>query len=81
MHWLDIAPEGLSVSGSLDLSGCTGLTSLPEGLSVNGYLDLNECTGLTSLPEGLSVSGSLYLSGTQIKRNDVPERLKGHVIW
>lgn len=26
--------------GSLDLSGCTGLTSLPEGLTVGGYLYL-----------------------------------------
>lgn len=24
------APEGLTVGGSLDLSGCTGLTALPE---------------------------------------------------
>jgi hypothetical protein len=28
----------LSVGGSLDLRGCTGLTALPEGLSVGGYI-------------------------------------------
>jgi len=55
--------KGLSVGGSLDLSGCTGLTSLPEGLSVGESLYLSGCTGLTSLPEGLSVGGSLDLSG------------------
>ena len=54
--------KGLTVGGELDLSYCTGLTSLPEGLSVGGWLDLRGCTGLTSLPEGLSVGGSLDLS-------------------
>ena len=49
--------------GSLDLEGCTGLTSLPDGLAVGGSLDLEGCTGLTSLPDGLAVSGNLYLRG------------------
>jgi len=31
-------PEGLTVGGSLNLSGCTGLTSLPEGLTVGGII-------------------------------------------
>ena len=52
---------GYTVPGSLDLSRCTGLTSLPE-LTVGGSLDLSGCTGLTSLPE-LTVGGSLDLSG------------------
>ncbi|HEY3378906.1 MAG TPA: hypothetical protein VGL77_15580 [Armatimonadota bacterium] len=32
--------------GSLDLEGCTGLTSLPDNLSVGGSLYLEGCTGL-----------------------------------
>ena len=34
------------MGGSLDLSGCTGLTALPDGLTVGGSLDLIGCTGL-----------------------------------
>ncbi len=49
--------------GSLDLEGCTSLTSLPDGLTVGGWLDLEGCTSLTSLPDGLTVGGSLYLNG------------------
>ena len=43
------APDNLSVSGALDLSGCTGLTALPDNLSVSGELDLSGCTGLPEL--------------------------------
>jgi hypothetical protein len=39
-------PDNLSVSGSLYLSGCTGLTALPDNLSVSGSLYLSGCTGL-----------------------------------
>jgi hypothetical protein len=45
-----ITTENLNVGGSLDLGGCTGLTSLPENLNVGGSLYLGGCTGLTSLP-------------------------------
>ena len=55
--------NGYRYSGSLDLEGCTGLTSLPENLSVGGSLNLEGCTGLTSLPENLSVGGYLNLEG------------------
>lgn len=41
---MEIMKENL---GGLDLSGCTGLTSLPENLTVSGYLYLRGCTGLT----------------------------------
>ena len=58
---IEIFNGNLKVGGDLDLSGCTGLTSLPEGLSVGGNLYLIGCTGLKSLPEGLSVRGDLYL--------------------
>ena len=33
-----VTQENLSVGDSLDLSGCTGLTSLPDGLSVGGTI-------------------------------------------
>jgi hypothetical protein len=48
--------------GSLDLSGCTGLTSLGSLKEVTGYLDLSGCTGLTSLGS-LEKTGSLDLRG------------------
>ena len=55
--------EHIYIDGSLDLSGCTSLTSLPDNLTVNGSLDLIGCTGLKSLPDNLAVNGSLSLSG------------------
>ena len=55
-------PQGLTVEGSLDLWGCTGLTALPQGLTVEGSLDLRGCTEMTALPEGLSVAGGLWLT-------------------
>jgi hypothetical protein len=33
-----ITPDNLSVGEWLDLSGCTGLTSLPNNLSVGGAI-------------------------------------------
>ena len=51
--------------GSLDLSGCEGLTELPDNLTVVGWLDLRGCKGLTALPDNLTVGGSLYLSGCE----------------
>ena len=42
--------NGYRYSGSLDLEGCTGLTSLPENLSVGGSLNLEGCTGLIDYP-------------------------------
>lgn len=62
--------------GSLDLRGCTGLTSLPEGLTVGGSLDLHGCTGLTSLPEGLTVGGALYLGDCTISNPRAYKRLQ-----
>jgi hypothetical protein len=43
------APDGLTVSGSLYLRGCTVLTALPDGLTVGGSLCLSGCTGLPFL--------------------------------
>ena len=37
-------------NGSLDLNGCTGITSLPDNLTVGGSLYLSG-TGITSLPD------------------------------
>ena len=42
-----VTPDSLSVEGWLDLSGCTGLTSLPDNLSVEGWLEIEGCTGLS----------------------------------
>jgi len=33
-----VSPDNLSVGGWLDLTGCTGLTSLPDNLSVGGKI-------------------------------------------
>ena len=54
-----------SNGGSLDLEGCTGITTLPDNLTVGGYLDLRG-TGITTLPDNLTVGGSLDLRGTGI---------------
>ncbi len=69
---INALPEGLSVKGTLDLSG-TSITSLPEGLSVKGDLSLYGCTSLKSLPEGLSVKGTLDLQDTSL--TSLPEGL------
>ena len=61
--------HGLRVSGSLNLSGCTALTTLPDGLSVGGWLYLSGCTALTALPDDLRVGGSLWLSCCTALRN------------
>ncbi len=59
------AADGLSVGGSLDLSG-TKITALPDNLTVGGWLDLSG-TKTTALPDNLTVGSSLDLSGTRIK--------------
>jgi hypothetical protein len=48
-----VAEHGPVFSGTLDLRGCRGLTSLTDGLNVN-YLGLYGCTGLKALPDNLS---------------------------
>ena len=58
----DALPAGLTVSGDLDLQGCTELTTLPDGLAVTGDLDLRNCSALTALPDGLTVGGDLNLA-------------------
>src|SRR3982750_432384 len=37
-------PPNTIVTGDLDLSHCTGITSLPKGLNVGGKLNLSGCT-------------------------------------
>ena len=64
----------------LNLSGCTGLTTLPTGLKVGGYLSLFGCTGLTTLPTDLKVGGDLDISGcTGLRKVVVPKGVKGQV--
>jgi hypothetical protein len=57
---IDALPDGLTVGGSLYLSGCSGLTALPDGLTVGGWLNLRGCSGLTALPDGLTVGGGIF---------------------
>ena len=49
------------ISGDVDLSGWTSLTSLPEKLHVDGDLILRCCRALDSLPQVLHVDGKLVL--------------------
>lgn len=42
--------NSLADGNSLDLGGCTGLTSLPDDLTVGRYLDLEGCTGMKRIP-------------------------------
>jgi hypothetical protein len=58
-----VSRNGPEFGGDLNLTGCTGLTTLPEGLNVGGSLNLTGCTGLTALPEGLYVGSILLLVG------------------
>ena len=58
---IESLPEGLEVSGYLNLTFCEKISSLPEGLIVRGNLILEDCYGLHSLPEGLKVGGTLYI--------------------
>jgi hypothetical protein len=73
-------PPNIIVTGDLNLSHDTNLTSLPEGLTVKGNLSLNHCTGLTSLPKRLTVRGFLSLVGC-IRLTSLPEGLTigGHL--
>jgi hypothetical protein len=48
------APEGMKVSGHLDLSAHKEPLRLPAGLQVQS-LDLSSCSNLTLLPDGLTV--------------------------
>ena len=61
IDYMDIEslPEGLKVSGRLDLMG-SDMQFLPKGLEVGGILDLSYSL-INSLPEGLKVGGSLSL--------------------
>ena len=59
-------PDGLKVSGDLDLYGCTSLTTLPDYLYVGGDLNLTNCTLLTTLPNRLHVRWGLFLGNTPL---------------
>ena len=59
-------PEGLKVSGNLNISYTPKLKSLPSDLDVKGNIYL-EGSNITSLPEDLQVGGDLDLSDTQVK--------------
>ena len=59
-------PEGLKVSGNLNISYTPKLKSLPSDLDVKGDIYL-EGSIIESLPEGLKVGGDLDLTYTDIK--------------
>ena len=59
-------PEGLKVSGNLNISYTPKLKSLPSDLDVKGDIYL-EGSNITSLPEGLKVGRDLDLSDTQVE--------------
>jgi len=54
---IESLPEGLNVSGDLNLTFCENISSLPEGLIVRGNF-----SQLYSLPKGLQVGGTLYIN-------------------
>ena len=53
---------GLHVEETLDLHGCTGVTTLPDNLYVSGSLNLCGCVELMNLPNNLYVGYSLILN-------------------
>jgi hypothetical protein len=55
-------PEGLNISGDLNLTFCENISSLPEGLIVRRNLIVEDCSQLYSLPKGLKVGGTLYIN-------------------
>ena len=59
-------PEGLKISGNLNISYTPKLKSLPSDLDVKGDIYL-EGSIIESLPEGLKVGGDLDLTYTDIK--------------
>jgi hypothetical protein len=59
---IESLPEGLNISGDLNLSFCENISSLPKGLIVRRNLILEDCSQLYSLPKGLKVGGTLYIN-------------------
>ena len=64
---IESLPEGLNVSGDLNLTFCENISSLPEGLIVRGNLRLFG-SKITFLPEGLKVEGWLDISNTNLEK-------------
>ena len=66
-------PEGLKVSGNLNISYTPKLKTLPSDLDVKGNIYL-EGSNIASLPEGLKVGGDLDLA--YIKITSLPKGLE-----
>ena len=62
---IESLPEGLEVSGDLNLTFCENISSLPEGLIVRGNLYLSY-SNITSLPKGLKVWGDIIINKTKL---------------
>jgi hypothetical protein len=63
--WVKSLPEGLGVSGKLEVA-FTSITTLPSGIRIGGHLNL-EGSDIRSLPEGLALGGGLNLHRTLIR--------------
>ena len=75
---LDIKKTSI-YNGRIDLSGCTGLTSIPA-LTAKDWIDLSGCTGLTSIPA--LTADRIYLSGcTGIKRTSIHKSMIDRCIF
>lgn len=69
-------PRRASIArGSLNMNGCTGLTTLPDYVQDLGTLDVGNCPQLTELPANLNVSSWIELAGSGLK--SLPPKLKG----
>ena len=72
LHW--------SVSGSVDLSGCTEIRTITGTMSVGGDLDLSSCKRLSKINLSGSVGGDLDLRGTKVTRLS-GLIVRGRVLW
>ena len=70
-------PDNLTVE-ILDISGCTGITSIPDNLKVD-ILDISGYTGITPLPDNLKVD-ILDISGCTCITS-LPDNLKVEILY
>ena len=61
------APGGLTVSGGLDLSGCTGLTSLPDGLTVSDKIIQSPGVNLQRKKKNAAIPDKLRILGMGVE--------------
>jgi hypothetical protein len=77
---IETLPDGLEISGKLNLERCKSLVKLSSNLKVSGDLNLTGCDQLKSLPSRLEVGGALHANYTSIEV--IPSDLKvGCELW